>query len=161
MIRFVKEIKGTRNSDHYATPRDLYRQLNDEFQFTFDPCPLRSSFNGLLLHWHGNIYANPPYSNIAPFIRKGITELECGRARIVVFLLPVRSDTRYWHELILPKAKEIRFIKGRLNFNETRSPAPFPCVIVVFCKERSTLTISGFIPEKRVLKISLPTPIHW
>ena len=29
-------------------------------------------------------------------------------------------------------AKEIRFVKGRLNFNESKSPAPFPCVLVIF-----------------------------
>lgn len=35
-------------------------------------------------------------------------------------------------------ATEIRFIKGRLNFNESKSLAPFPCVLVIFDK-----TLSG------------------
>jgi hypothetical protein len=148
MLRFVKEIKGTRASDHYATPKLLYRQLYQEFQFNFDPCPLRSSFDGLMQRWRESVYVNPPYSNIEPFIRKGINELDSRRAQTIVFLLPVRSDTRYWHELIMPRANELRFIKGRLNFNEAKSPAPFPCVIVIFYKQRSPLKVSSFIQSK-------------
>tara|TARA_R110000744_G_C18921429_1_gene511893 strand:+ start:44 stop:493 length:450 start_codon:yes stop_codon:yes gene_type:complete len=132
MIRFNKEIQGTRESDHYATPKEFYNRLNKEFIFDYDPCPLRSSVDGLLTEWKGNIYVNPPYSNIEPFIYKGINEIKNGNAKKIIYLIPIRSDTKYWHNLIMPYANEIRFIKGRLNFNDSKSPAPFPCVIVVF-----------------------------
>ena len=134
MIRFNKEIQGTRESDHYATPKKFYKKLNKEFDFDYDPCPLRSEVDGLLNKWEGNIYINPPYSNIEPFISKGIEELRKGNADKLVYLIPIRSDTKYWHNLIMPYAYEIRFIKGRLNFNESKSPAPFPCVLVIFNK---------------------------
>ena len=134
MIRFNKEIQGTRDSDHYATPKRFYDKLHDEFNFNYDPCPLRSEFNGLLTEWNGNVYINPPYSNIEPFIKKGIEELKIGNADVLVYLIPVRSDTKYWHSLIMPYATEIRFVKGRLNFNESKNPAPFPCVLVIFDK---------------------------
>lgn len=81
-----------------------------------------------------NIYINPPYSNIEPFIRKGLDEIKVGRANKCVYLIPIRSDTKYWHDLVLKYAYEIRFVKGRLNFNESKSPAPFPCVLVIFDK---------------------------
>jgi len=132
MIRFNKEIQGTRESDHYATPVKFYKKLNNEFQFNYDPCPLRSEVDGLLTEWKGIIYINPPYSNIAPFLIKGIEEIKNGNSKKLVFLIPIRSDTKYWHNLIMKYAKEIRFIKGRLNFNELKSPAPFPCVLVIF-----------------------------
>ena len=132
MIRFIKSIKGTRDSDNYATPRVFYDKLNEEFAFNFDPCPLRSETDGLLLDWKGNIYVNPPYSNIEPFIKKGIQEIQKGNATNVVYLIPPRSDTKYWHESVMPFASEIRFVKGRLNFNESKSPAPFPVVLIVF-----------------------------
>jgi len=132
MIRFNKEIQGTRESDHYATPVKFYKKLNNEFQFNYDPCPLRSKVDGLLTEWKGIIYINPPYSNIAPFLIKGIEEIKNGNSKKLVFLIPIRSDTKYWHNLIMKYAKEIRFIKGRLNFNELKSPAPFPCVLVIF-----------------------------
>jgi site-specific DNA-methyltransferase (adenine-specific) len=134
MIRFNKEIQGTRESDHYATPIKFYEKLHKEYAFDFDPCPLRSTSDGLLLDWIGNIYINPPYSNILPFIEKGIAEIRKGNAQTLVYLIPIRSDTKYWHNLIMPLAKEIKFVKGRLNFNESKSPAPFPCVLVIFDK---------------------------
>jgi len=132
MIRFSKEIQGTRNSDDYATPIKFLKELNKEFSFDFDPCPLKSEIDGLTIEWNGNIYINPPYSNIEPFIIKGIDEIKAGRANTCVYLIPCRSDTKYWHNLVLEYASEIRFIKGRLNFNESKSPAPFPCVLVIF-----------------------------
>lgn len=132
MIRFDKKIQGTRSSDDYATPKKFYKKLNNEFDFDFDPCPLKSKINGLELDWLGNIYINPPYSNIEPFLKKGLEELKKGNASKLVYLIPIRSDTKYWHNLIMPYAKEIRFIKGRLNFNDKKSPAPFPCVLVIF-----------------------------
>lgn len=131
-LRFIKEIQGTRDSDNYATPKLFYDKLNSEFNFDFDPCPFKSDFDGLVIDWIGNIYINPPYSNIEPFIKKGIYEIKKGNAKKCVYLIPVRSDTKYWHNLIMKYSDEIRFVKSRLNFNESKSPAPFPCVVVVF-----------------------------
>jgi len=134
MIRFNKEIQGTRESDHYVTPIKFYQKLDKEFNFDYDPCPLKSEVDGLLTEWKGNVYINPPYSNIEPFIIKGLEEVRQGNANKLVYLIPVRSDTKYWHDLIMKYASEIRFIKSRLNFNESKSPAPFPCVLIIFEK---------------------------
>jgi site-specific DNA-methyltransferase (adenine-specific) len=132
MIRFNKELQGTRDSDNYATPQKFYNKINNEFNFDYDPCPFKSEFDGLQENWYGNIYINPPYSGIEPFIKKGIEELKNGNAKKCVYLIPVRSDTKYWHNLIMKYATEIRFVQGRLNFNESKSPAPFPCVLIIF-----------------------------
>ena len=134
MIRFDKAIQGTRDSDNYATPKKFYAQINSVYHFDFDPCPYKHDFswNGLEVDWLGNIYCNPPYSNIEPFIKKGISEIKNGNAKKIVYLIPIRSDTKYWHDLIMNYATEIVFIRGRLNFNESKSPAPFPCVLVIF-----------------------------
>jgi site-specific DNA-methyltransferase (adenine-specific) len=137
-LRFMKELQGTRDSDNYATPIKFYSRLNNEFQFDYDPCPLRSEIDGLKTEWNGAIYCNPPYSNIEPFIKKGLSEMLLFNARVIVYLIPVRSDTKYWHELIMKHADEIRFVKGRLNFNESKSPAPFPVCLVVFRLQGNT-----------------------
>lgn len=53
----------------------------------------------------------------------------------VVMLIPARTDTRYFHDFIYNKAKEIRFLKGRLKFEQggvQGQSAPFPSMIVVF-----------------------------
>lgn len=59
-------------------------------------------------------------------------------ADLAVFLLPARTDTRWFHEIVLPLAKEIRFIKGRLKFSGAKWNAPFPSMLVVFRNEPVT-----------------------
>jgi site-specific DNA-methyltransferase (adenine-specific) len=55
----------------------------------------------------------------------------------VYALIPSRTDTVWWHRLVLPYASEIRSIKGRIRFlddatGEPRSSAPFPSALVVY-----------------------------
>jgi len=118
-------------TDNYRTPVDVYRKLDDEFHFTFDPCPLSDLllFDGLNMSWGGVNFVNPPYSNIAAWCRKSYEESLTGKT--VVMLIPSRTDTRYWHDFVM-KATEIRFIKGRLRFGASKFNAPFPSAIVVF-----------------------------
>lgn len=145
-VRFAKDIQGTRDSDNYSTPHLFYERLDNEFKFNFDPCPLKHNFlwDGLDVDWNGNIYCNPPYSNIKPFLEKAINEIKLGRCEIAVFLIPVRSDTKYWHDIIMKECSEIRFIKGRLNFNESKSASPFPCVLLIFRKIKTELSICSY-----------------
>ena len=55
--------------------------------------------------------------------------------KICVMLLPVRTDTKIFHDVILPYADQIRFIKGRLKFEQYKNSAPFPSMIVIFKKK--------------------------
>jgi len=130
MLRFVKEIQGSRDSDNYSTPPDFYEELNKEFKFDFDPCPLKPTQDGLQVDWVGNIFINPPYSNIKAWVEKGLYEMERGTAKTLVYLLPCRTDTKYFHELIYHRA-ELRFVKGRLKFSG-KAPAPFPVYLAIF-----------------------------
>lgn len=118
-------------SDDWSTPLDFFNKLNDEFNFNYDPCPLRSKEDGLLEEWKGNVFINPPYSNIRKFLEKGIDELNKGNSTTLVYLLPARTDTKWFHDLIYNKA-EIRFIKGRLKFGNSKNSAPFPSMLVIF-----------------------------
>jgi site-specific DNA-methyltransferase (adenine-specific) len=52
--------------------------------------------------------------------------------QLAVYLIPARTDTRWFHELVLPFASEIRFIKGRLKFGDAKNSAPFPSMLVVY-----------------------------
>ena len=117
--------------DNWKTPVDVYNKLNDEFNFNFDPCPLDPDYkiDGLLTEWGGVSFVNPPYSNISAWCKKCYEEYCKGKT--VVMLVPSRTDTKYWHEYIM-KANEIRFIKGRLRFGDSKNSAPFPSCIVIF-----------------------------
>lgn len=88
--------------------------------------------DGLKQNWVGQIvWVNPPYSRGLQydFIRKAFEESKKGTT--VVMLLPARTDTKVFHEVIYPNA-EIRFIKGRLKFGGAKYNAPFPSMIVIF-----------------------------
>jgi len=114
----------------WKTPKAVYQTLNAEFQFDFDPCPPNPKFNGLNIEWGKRNFVNPPYgTEIKKWIKKGYEEHL--KNKTVVFLIPSRTDTIYWHDYIM-KANEIRFIKGRLCFDDLKSPAPFPSAIIVF-----------------------------
>lgn len=121
----------TSASQHWATPKDLYADLDKEFHFSDDPCPLtENSIEGLLREWGTSTFLNPPYGrDIGKWIDKARNEAQSGKT--VVCLLPARTDTRWFHEHCL-KAKEIRFLRGRLKFGGAEGNAPFPSMIVVF-----------------------------
>jgi site-specific DNA-methyltransferase (adenine-specific) len=119
---------------HWPTPTAVFNELNKEFIFDFDPCPLGESekdgSSPLFTPWDGKrVFCNPPYNQgITPFL------LRAKDAEFAVFLLPARTDTKWFHELVLPYAEEIRFIKGRLRFGDAKNSAPFPSMIVIFKK---------------------------
>jgi site-specific DNA-methyltransferase (adenine-specific) len=118
----------------------LIRTLELEFgPFTLDPCPARPASeagmplfgtDGLHISWTGQrVFCNPPCGrHVGRWLAKA------RKADLAVFLLPARTDTRWWHEHAL-KADEIRFMRGRLRFNGAQTGAPFPSVLLVFRKK--------------------------
>ena len=114
----------------WKTPKALYQALDAEFGFDYDPCPTKPIESGLESEWGNMNFVNPPYGKeITRWICKGYHESLKGKA--VVFLIPSRTDTRWWHDYIM-KADEIRFIRGRLKFDDQKNSAPFPSAIVIF-----------------------------
>lgn len=129
-----KEIKvyHKSNSDDWETPIETYFELEKEFNFNFDPCPYKhdlDKWDGLEIEWKERNFINPPYSQVKHWIKKGYEESLKGK--LCVFLVPARTDTRWFHEYVYNKA-EIRFIKGRLKFSGHKNSAPFPSMIIIF-----------------------------
>jgi site-specific DNA-methyltransferase (adenine-specific) len=117
-------------TDEWKTPDSIYKKLNEEFGFDFDPCPLGGS-DGLDIDWGRVNFINPPYSTLKAWCKKAYEEHLKGKT--CVMLIPARTDTKAWH-LYVMKAKEIRFIQGRLKFGNAKNSAPFPSCVVVFAK---------------------------
>ena len=114
----------------WKTPKALYQTLDAEFHFDCDPCPPNHKKDGLAMVWGSVSYCNPPYGRaIGSWIEKAYSEAKLGKT--VVLLIPSRTDTKWWHKYCM-KADEIRFIKGRLHFDDGPTGAPFPSAIVVF-----------------------------
>ena len=108
--------RNLNNHDNWQTPPELYDELNNEFNFDFDPCPLFAEFDGLNIEWGNRNFVNPPYSRKLKdaFVMKAIQESKQGK--ICVCLLPVSTSTILFHEHIQPNASDIRFLKGRVRF---------------------------------------------
>lgn len=117
-------------SDHWSTPADYRAELQQEFAFTFDPCPLMSHEDGLKVKWTGRVFCNPPYSRIVEFLKKGLFHLANGDCSLLVYLIPARTDTAWFHDYC--QKGEIRFLRGRLKFGGSKNSAPFPSMLVVF-----------------------------
>jgi site-specific DNA-methyltransferase (adenine-specific) len=128
------KVKGMfmSSTEHWATPRELYQELDAEFGFNDDPCPLHSTEDGLSREWGSVTFVNPPYGRkITTWLRKAYEESRKGKT--IVCLLPSRTDTRWWHDYVM-RANQIRFLKGRLKFGNSKNSAPFPSVVAVFNK---------------------------
>ena len=129
-------------SDEWETPKEVFDSLDAEFGFTLDPCATSENHkcdrlftkeqNGLVQNWGGcTVFCNPPYGrSIGQWVRKCYEE-SLKPDTVVVMLIPARTDTSYFHDYIYHKA-ELRFIRGRLHFNEAPQGAPFPSMVVVY-----------------------------
>ena len=95
---------GSDGKHYWLTPKDVYRELDDEFGFDFDPCPYPKpdDFDGLTCEWGQVNYVNPPFGYImhqgpddkkpkkkgpTAWMRKAILEHQKGKT--VVFVYPV------------------------------------------------------------------------
>ena len=138
------KVMFSSESGNWATPQDFFDKLNDEFNFTLDPCA--DDFNhkcekyyteaqdGLKQDWSGErVFCNPPYGRDVPkWVKKCADETGTGNCELAVMLLHARTDTRWFHDYIYHKADEVRFVKGRLKFGGQTTNAPFPSMVVVF-----------------------------
>ena len=114
--------KNLQSGDQWATPAYIYDPLNAEFHFDFDPCPLRPESeitpetDGLLIEWGNSNFVNPPYNRKLKeaFIKKALEESKKGKT--CVLLIPASTETKIFHEVILPNAADIRFIYKRVRF---------------------------------------------
>lgn len=131
------KLFSSKKTDHWQTPKWLYNELDQEFNFDFDPCPLNSNFDGLKCDWGKSNFVNPPYSNVKGFLEKAHEQIEKGVANTVVFLTFANTDTKWFHDYVYNKA-QLRFIKGRLKFlsanNETLNSAMRPSMLIIFKK---------------------------
>lgn len=144
----VSKALFTSNSDEWTTPQDFFDIINKCYKFTLDAAATESNTkcpkfltNGLLDKWkyEERIWCNPPYSNISKWVQKASES-----SAPSILLIPSRTDTKYWHEYIFPKASFVVFIKGRLKFGDSKNSAPFPSALVGYgFKENPLLSTLG------------------
>jgi len=118
-------VSRGRLRDEWGTPQWLFDELDREFGFDLDAAAtdLNSKCARHLEDaltpdpWPGErIWLNPPYSShlLESFLRRADVESRLGKT--IVTLLPSRTETSWWHNLVITRAAEIRFIRGRVAF---------------------------------------------
>lgn len=161
----MNPIFTSSKTDEWTTPDWLFKQLDDEFHFEMDMAATKENtkcsvyfskhvgISALKTDWwdYGAkvLWCNPPYNNLEEWIKHGYEASLHGCT--VVYLLPTtKTDQRFWHEIVLPNAAELRFIRGRVKFGGSEHSAPFPSIVVVFKPDR-TLKIGSL--DKHVQKL--------
>ena len=144
------EDKG---SDDWRTPREFFEAFRTRYDLTIDAAASEANAmlprywtkqrDALSLSWRqqdrrARVWVNPPYGRgIGKWIAKAVEESRQGLT--VVLLTFARTDTRWWHDLVLPNATAIWFVRGRLHFVQPTGktgPAPAPSVVLVFSPAR-------------------------
>lgn len=129
---------GKGRHQNWRTPRYLFDDLHDEFEFTLDGAS--EPGNGLLplastaevpVDWRGHrVFCNPPWSNIRPFVEQAIN------AELAVLLVPARTNVAWFHRALELGAVP-RFFEKRPKFELTEHTgkghnSPVDCMYLVF-----------------------------
>lgn len=109
-------------NQQWATRWEDFNKWDERFNFTLDVCAsdgdqkcakyYNPKQDGLKQSWLGEtFFCNPEYGREQKkWVKYGIEQGAKG-----VYLLPSRTDTKLFHEWIVPNC-EIEFIKGRITF---------------------------------------------
>jgi len=169
----VYNTRTEHSKDNWSTPQYFFDLLDKEFQFTLDPCASKENHkcskyytikeNGLKQSWRNEtVFCNPPYKNIDEWIKKSYLEA-LSPTTLVVMLIPVRTDTKYWHEYVM-KAIEVRLCKGRINFelNGISQGSPnFASCVVVFDFSGKTSFSTFYHKKEDLLKKDQGNIVKW
>lgn len=141
--------------DDRATHPIDFGPLNDRFGFTVDVAASAANTkcarfydkttDGLAQSWGGEtVWCNPPYSDIAPWVRKAWAEHTLGGG--VVMLLPANRTEQSWWQLMVEPFRDrprsplsVEFLPGRLRFLKPGQTAigpnerpPFGCCLLIW-----------------------------
>lgn len=98
----------------------------------------KDALSDLCLWEAKHVWCNPPYGGailgFAEFAYRAVSE---GYCQSVTMLLPARTDTRWFHCWVMNRARNVLFVKGRIQFVGADDPAPFPSVVVVWDRRGS------------------------
>lgn len=140
----------------YSTPISLFKPLAEEFNLKIDICATKENAkldtywtiedDALKQEWKGNCWMNPPFSrDLNKWVKKLHNDtIKYGGTKVC--LIPVRSNTKWWNEVI--KDAEVRFVIGEVNFNDEKRGLWLPMCILIFGEKAKAGTFSTIIYKK-------------
>lgn len=150
-------------TDDRRTPADVFDPLHAEHGFTIDVAASRANTrcsryfdieaDGLAQPWTDEVaWCNPPYSNLAAWVRKALYEVQHGCRKVVMLLPANRTEQAWWQDNVEPVRDRpgtgvtTRNLRGRPKFQKpdgapikvvtktggtNGARTPFGCVVVV------------------------------
>lgn len=130
------------------TPPEFLGKIVAAFgRIDLDPCANSEAYvparrhiyeheDGLRATWSGEIaFCNPPYSQLLKWIKRTHRAWQDGEVRTAIALIPVRTDSGAFHELVFGTA-DLLLLKGRLKFIEPGGrkghPTPFSLMLAIW-----------------------------
>lgn len=152
--------------DSRFTPGDFMANIYEAFgDIDIDPCAnaaspviarrrilLDEGGDGLVDDWSGELaFVNPPFSELLKWLRRAHDQWRAGNVKTVVCLVPVRTDSRWFHDTLSADA-DIYLLQGRVKFLDVSGKAqhtPFSLMLVTLGatprqKQRYAGLVSGF-----------------
>lgn len=140
-----KVVFSSKRAD-WETPDELFWRLAKQWgPFSVDAAATKDNAlckaffspenDGLSQSWGPpgtRVWVNPPYGRgtVGKWVQKAFEESRKGVR--VVMLLPARTDQGWFHDVVLPFAFKVEYLRGRVRFRGASSGAPFPSMVVVF-----------------------------
>jgi transcriptional regulator with XRE-family HTH domain len=130
-------------------------------RLTFD-----ESDDGLVQAWRArNAYANPPFSNLKPFVEKAQQEWLCDNCPLIAVLVPQHSlrteavqFANLYADIIVMKGA---MVFDRPNCKRNRIPAPFGCALLLFGADEEMLQRAKKVLGGMLIRARLSEPAPW
>jgi len=147
--------------DEHDTPESFFQPLHDILGgFDLDPSASDTSDladrnvtkdeDGMSMDWWGDVWLNPPYSEVGDWLDYGERQVAAGNVENLVARVYARTGTQWFHNYAT-KADTLCFVEGRLTFGGADNSAPAPSMVVVWGNQNATLER---ILEKKGLVVS-------
>jgi phage N-6-adenine-methyltransferase len=159
--QLLREGRSLDEVDDRATPPELFAQLDERFGgFTLDVAASADNArceryfdreaDGLSRPWTWEqVWCNPPFSTIEPWLEKAWGEWYRG-AMLIVMLLPAnRTDQPWWQRWVEPSLRtqagplRVEFLPGRIKFLRPGQSEPgrrdrplFGCCLLIWSGSR-------------------------
>lgn len=107
--------------------------------------------DGLSQDWYGNVWCNPPYSNLRAWLDKAWDEWQTSRSwkyrpYVIAMLVPAnRTEQAWWQERVEPfrdrmgMPLRVEFLRGRMRFDRPNAVIgpkgdrpPFGCCLLIW-----------------------------
>ena len=129
------------NSTEYETPLEIFTPLESEFNLKMDVAASHKNAKCLFFYtkemdaftmpWNKNFWMNPPWGrDLKKWVKYAHEQVNIHKI-IGVLLLPVRTNTQWWHKYIINAKQEVRFLKGEIKFNNMDRGLWLPVAIII------------------------------